>query len=67
VAKRPLPPGSVRPALAAPPDFVCLDHYWAECTTVFEVADKPITNARIMTLQSCGFTSPCEPSGPQPP
>ena len=67
VAKRPLPPGSARVASASPPDFVCLDHHWAECTAVLEVGDKAITDARIMTFQSCGFTRPCEAPGPQPP
>ncbi len=67
-AKRPQPPGAALVAApGGPPDFVCLDHYWAQCTTVLEVADKPITDARIMTLQSCGFTLPCQPAGPQPP
>lgn len=66
-AKRPRPPGSAVAAPGGPPDFACLDHHWAECTAVLEVADQPLTNARVMTFQSCGFTRPCQAPGPQPP
>lgn len=67
-AKRPRQPGApIAVPAGGPPNFACLDHYWAECVATLEVADKPIRDARIMTFESCGFTRPCEAPGPQPP
>lgn len=66
-AKRPRPPGSAIAAPGGPPNFACLDHYWAECVATLEVADRPLSNVKVMTFESCGFTHPCAPAGPQPP
>ncbi|MBM4778796.1 MAG: hypothetical protein GQE15_13920 [Archangiaceae bacterium] len=67
VAKRPLPPGTARPMTATPPDFACLDHVWGECLATIEVGAQALTNVKLMTFESCGFTRPCEAPGPQPP